>query len=117
MGVFLSGCGTSSDVSVLAKGDEEISIRPGQILNIELESNPTTGYSWEMVGFSGAGVLGRMGKYDYTPDSDLIGSGGIQTFRFQAKEKGAAKMIFEYRRPWEENVEPVSRYTVRVTVD
>ncbi len=116
MTVTFLGCGTSGDVTVRVKGDKEITIKSGQFLKIELESNPTTGYSWEIAGFAGSDVLGRTGKYDYKPESDRLGSGGVQIFKFKGKEKGNAKIIFEYRRPWEKDIEPVSRYTVRVTV-
>ncbi|MFC1570769.1 protease inhibitor I42 family protein, partial [Candidatus Omnitrophota bacterium] len=107
MTVTFSGCGDSGDVSVLVKSDKEITVVSGKILKIELESNPTTGYSWEIAGFAGSDVLGRTGKYEYKPDSDRVGSGGVQIFKFKAKEKGSAKIIFEYRRPWEKNIEPV----------
>ena len=114
--IVFSGCTQGKSISVRIEGDETLTIPQGKMLSLELKSNPTTGYSWEIAGFAGSDVLGRTGKYDYKADSDRLGSGGIQTFKFETKEKGDAKAIFEYRRPWEENKDPAERYTVRITV-
>ena len=114
--VVLSGCTGGKDISVRIESDTMLTVLRGKVLNLELKSNPTTGYSWEIAGFAGSDFLARMGKYDYKPDSDRIGSGGIQIFSFKTKEKGDAKVIFEYRRAWEEHIEPAERYTVKVTV-
>lgn len=113
--VVLSGC-IGGEVSVEVKGDRTIQVKSGQVLKLELESNPTTGYTWEIAGFAGSDTLARMGKYDYQRSSSRIGSGGMQIFKFRAKEKGDAKVIFGYKRLWEKEKEPITRYTVKVTV-
>ena len=112
----LVGCGKGKDVSIRVKGDRMADINRGQLLKIELEANATTGYIWELSDSVNKGVLNRIGKYRYIRNSRRIGSGGIQLFRFRGIKKGQARLVFEYRRPWEKEESPARRYTVRVIV-
>ena len=115
--VIAAGCDPGGTVSVSLGGDEAISVREGQVLEIAIDSNPTTGYLWSLEGFSGMDVLASMGKYKYVRGSDRIGAGGKQIFSFKAAKKGDAKLIFEYSREWEKSQAPAKRYTAKVTVN
>lgn len=110
------GCNRGTDLSFSIDSDKAITVPQDKILHFALEGNMTTGYMWEIAGFGGSSVLRRMGKYEYKPDSNRIGSAGVQSFKFETKEKGDAKVIFEYRRPWEKDMQPAKRYTVKITV-
>ncbi|MDP8298876.1 MAG: protease inhibitor I42 family protein [Candidatus Tantalella remota] len=112
----LVGCGTGKDVSICVEGNRMTDINRGQLLKIELEANATTGYIWELSDSVNKGVLNRVGKYRYIRKSRRIGSSGIQLFRFRGTKKGQARLVFEYRRPWEKEEKPARRYTVRVIV-
>ncbi len=77
----------------------------GQIFSIDLETNPTTGYEWQM-DFDPAYI--EFVKKTYIPSSpELIGSGGKETFEFLAKKAGTTEITFSYLRPWEEK-EPIN---------
>ncbi len=108
------GCGTSKNVRIRLDGDKAVDIRTGQMLEIELEANPTTGYDWEVKGPAAKGVLRPAGT-EYLPGSRLVGAGGIRIFRFEAAGSGQAELVFGYRRPWGEKP-PIKRHVVRVTV-
>jgi len=114
--VVFAGCRAPESLDVRLSGDKVIGMRKGQVLNLELKANPTTGYIWDLSGLSDSGVLRRIGKYKYIRESDLIGAGGTQIFRFEARKKGQEKLTFRYGRPWEENKEPAKIYKVRIIV-
>lgn len=114
------GCSKSNEVLLLLNKDESISLRRGEVLNIELEANPTTGYVWSVLTSDTESVLEQTGPGGYTPGaqakSGLVGAGGIQTYRFTAVKRGESILVFQYSRSWEKDVEPVKRFVVQVTV-
>ena len=128
----LSGCGPAGgdkgggievdDATVhLGDGDNgsRVKLDVGAILAVTLESNPTTGYSWEVVE-DGAPVLAQLGDSEYvmdeTEDPPAPGTGGVETWHYQAAEAGEAKLTLIYHRPWEEDVEPIMTYTLEIVV-
>ena len=86
---------------------KEVPLVPGDTLVIELGSNPTTGYRWaEKPANSNPKVL-KQAKHDYTQrgskgahDKPTVGSGGAETWIFQATKAGMATLDFSYGRPW-----------------
>ena len=90
-------------------------MKVGQALVISLESNPTTGYAWEVVDFE-EGALEQDGEPEFKADSKLVGAGGAQTFRFKAAEAGEIELKLLHHRSWEEDVEPLDTFTVQVVV-
>lgn len=120
-GIFLmvlgGGCGSSREVAIgIADDGREIQLESGQILVLELEANPTTGFRWEVNKFDGA-VLRLQGEPDFESSSegDLVGAGGVEIFRFEALSSGVSALELIYHRTWEEE-EPLETYSVRVVV-
>jgi predicted secreted protein len=111
----VSGCAPAGVIVVQLKADAEIEIVKKQELEVELEANPTTGYSWRVSGLADSNVLRQKGAPRYERTSDLIGGGGTEKYRFEALRDGRADLIFEYQRPWEDK-EPVKKYTLGVIV-
>jgi inhibitor of cysteine peptidase len=128
--VLIAGCGPARDanfgadvvkadtneVNVQAADDgSQVSLAKGQVLVVTLESNPTTGYSWEVVGLDGA-FLRQVGEAEFQAQSDLIGAGGVEILRFEAAATGQVDLKMVYHRPWEKGVEPLQTFAVQVTV-
>jgi inhibitor of cysteine peptidase len=111
----LSGCGPPGEV-VLADGDDgrEITLQRGQPLVIRLEGNPTTGYTWEVAEVD-ASVLRQVGEAEFESESDLPGSGGMQTLRFEAVDTGETTLLLVYHRPFETE-DPLETFSLDVTV-
>ena len=85
---------------------------------IELEGNPTTGYTW-VYAMSPEGVVREVSnKYiaDRTNDG-RVGSGGKFVFTFEAVAEGDAGLTFSYLRLWEEGIAPIKTVNYRATVD
>lgn len=89
--------------------NQPIHIQVGDIFNLSLDSNPTTGYQWEF----GAPLdekLIRLMKTQFqskTSPIPLTGQGGKETWSFKALQKGETLIILHYLRPWENNKKPV----------
>ncbi len=91
-----------------------ISLNTGDTLVVVLNSNPSTGYSWE-VRLPAMGVLEQIGEARYSSGGNMPGSGGTVTMRFRAVRWGWADLLLVYRRPFE-NTGPVETFAVTVSV-
>jgi inhibitor of cysteine peptidase len=127
--ILLAGCGLSREVKSGDKGmsiDEkvalgtkdngrQIELQPGQTLVVTLESNPTTGYCWE-VAEGVESVLQQTGEAEFQPQSDLLGAPGVEILRFEATATGQATLTLVYHRPWEKGIDPLETFSVQVKV-
>lgn len=86
---------------VYTSANQNIEAGAGQRFIISLESNPTTGYNWELTP-DNSGTYQLLGK-EYTQDpasKGLVGAGGTQTFTFQGVKAGKGSIRLTYRRSW-----------------
>lgn len=100
----LAGCASGGSVS-LKETDlgEKVTLSVGQQMEITLESNPTTGYSWQVADDAG-GIVEMVGEPEFVSEpapAGMVGRGGAETLTFRAEEKGGGTLVLEYRRPWE----------------
>ncbi|MCZ7528184.1 MAG: protease inhibitor I42 family protein [Acidimicrobiia bacterium] len=118
----LGGCGDDGGdggVVVITEADSAVTLEPGQELVIELESNPTTGYSWSLTTPPDDRILSYV-ESTYEPfetHEDLVGSGGTERLRFRAEGAGETVIELRYVRSWEP-AEPGARtlvFTVTVS--
>jgi len=100
--------------------DSQVELEQEQILVVTLESNPTTGYRWEVVETQES-ILEQMGEAEFKPsetgEPPLVGAGGWEIFRFKAISAGRMTLQLVYHRPWEEGVEPVKTFSIQVVVN
>jgi predicted secreted protein/Tol biopolymer transport system component len=96
----------------------QVELEQGQILVVTLESNPTTGYGWE-VAENQESILEQMGDAEFKQSETgepLVGAGGWEIFRFKAISAGQMTLQLVYRRSWEESVEPLKTFSLQVVV-
>ncbi len=86
-----------------------------QTLALTLSGNPTTGFTWELES-PDQGVLAMEPRPSFVADSDLMGAGGIFTFRFVPRRAGTTSLRLVYHRPWEKGVKPLRVFELTVTV-
>ncbi len=115
MGVLLVGSLGFAEPLTLEDSGKTIQLPPGGELEIVLEGNPTTGYSWT-VEECGPDVLSCIGEPRYTSDSQLIGAGGVYQFVFKAESVGSGMLKLIYHRSWETNVPPEKTFCLLVNV-
>ena len=112
--ISASGCDRSEDI-LLTEVDNgrQVEIYPGQTLVITLDSNPTTGFIWE-VAETNPLILSQRGEAEFiAPESNLVGAGGREVFRFECLEAGRSPLELIYHRPWESE-EPLDTFRVEV---
>lgn len=131
--ILAAGCGSDDSVPpeadvdrngeqtvVLGAGDSgsQVELAAGQVVEVTLESNPTTGYSWEVSAVDAA-VLSQLGEVEFREapkeGEQMVGVGGTETFRFSSAA-GETTLTLVYHRPWEKDVDPLETFTIQVVV-
>ena len=95
-------------------------LKLGEVMEITLESNQSTGYSW-FASVSNPDVLAQMGEPEYIEPTQssstmILGAPGTETFMFQGTDAGSATITLDYKRPWEKDVAPEKTITITVEV-
>ncbi len=89
----------------------------GQLI-VALASNASTGYTWSVQDPS-PDQLELQGEPKYVPPgstSNVVGAAGTQVFTFVAKSSGSAKLVLQYKRPFEPNASPDNTFSVTVDI-
>jgi len=110
---LMAGC--ASEVKTYTLSGEVISVGVNQEFMIALDSNPTTGYSWQE---SHDETMLKLVEKTYKPGDQakqgLVGAGGIEYFQFKALKTGETKVTMNYNRPWETEVLEQKVFTVNI---
>ena len=115
---FLSGCSAGTPVRVQLHQIDSgrfLNIETDDTLEIVLDSNPTTGYQWEVLPWD-TEIIEETDKPAYESKSDVIGSGGRITFYFKAFSPGRTSLRFIYYRSFEKNMPPAKTFEVNIVV-
>lgn len=119
MGALAACAPAAPDLPLTDKDNgKQVTLAIGQELTLALESNPSTGFAWEVADLN-AGLLVQVGDPEYkAPQSGapLVGAAGTQVFHFKAKAAGQVELKLNYRRAWEKDVPPAKTYTVTLTI-
>ena len=102
---LISGCGSStkttsstpssSDVTGNVTG-ESIQANAGEQFQVTLESNPTTGYEWQITTKPDTKVVTEKGSTFIAPTSSAVmGAPGTEVWTFQAVAAGKTNIVFE----------------------
>jgi inhibitor of cysteine peptidase len=95
--VILIACKTQQPVPV--KADYSVTIQ--EEFQIEMESNATTGYSWQWMNHQSVSIIDSIGFSYIVTYPDRLGSPGKEIWRFKGVLSGTDTLHFVYRRPWE----------------
>lgn len=97
---------------------EIITTKVGEEFFINLQSNPTTGYSWRLALQTFDPIVSAV-KKEYVKSAHnqfLAGAGGFDTWTFKALKPGTTAITLEYLRPWKPD-EIVKRVVIEATVE
>ncbi|MCB2190963.1 MAG: protease inhibitor I42 family protein [Deltaproteobacteria bacterium] len=97
-------------------------VKKGQVFQVSLEANHTTGYKWMLAKVPNSKVV-KLVTNNYqqakakSPDGKpLVGAGGHETWTFKAMGPGKAMIVLNYARPWEKDKEPAKTRSLEVEV-
>ena len=112
----------ATDAKEFALGDKDsgksLELRVGDTVKLVLDTNPTTGFSWNKVDKVDSNIL-KLEKNDYQQNANpgrLVGVGGKTTIVYRAVKPGTAKIDLTYMQPWEPDSKFNTDYTVTVKV-
>ena len=90
----------------------------GQDFTISLQSNPSTGYQWQLAEPLDPKVLKKV-KSVYQPSqggTSAVGAGGAEIWTFKAVGKGKDDVTMRYVRPGDKGAKPSEERVFSVTV-
>lgn len=91
----------------------QVQLQPGQVLVIELEANPSTGYDWE-IALLDSTLLEPLGEPEVAGGSGLLGAPVRETWRFRPTAAGSLELGLIYRRPWDDGQNLSQAFSVSV---
>jgi inhibitor of cysteine peptidase len=85
---------------MFSESTTSISVKVNEQFGIALDTNPTTGYSWQE---SNDPMMLELVHREYRKGEHAksIGGGGVEYFTFEALNAGETTIIMTYARPWE----------------
>lgn len=98
-----------------ADNGQTVTMSVGDMLQIMLDENQTTGYLWSIV-TNDVSVLALSGEPAYEVESDAIGAGGTITFMFQAVGPGASTLRMVNAMQQDTAVTPAETFELTVQV-
>jgi inhibitor of cysteine peptidase len=113
----LFACGGKATALEISDPQQPIEVDAGSEFTIVLESNPTTGYHWDIMSELDQSMV-EFVKNEYTSVSDpnLVGGGGLDTWTFKAVKTGEAHITLGYYPPSNDPVDPQHTTTFTVIV-
>jgi predicted secreted protein len=87
----------------------------GDVLDVRLRSNPTTGYMW-YVHPKSTPLLRLIGHSPTQTPQPGVGRPIFQVFRFQAVGAGEGVLLLHYIRSWERPTQDEEQYDLRVSI-
>ena len=112
-----AACGdTEGDTTVFTDRNARFVVDIGDRFEVVLESNPTTGFGWELLADLPAEVLILADQRYVPPDTDLVGAGGSEVMTFDAIGDGSTFIQLWYIRPFDDPPEPADRAQFEVIV-
>jgi inhibitor of cysteine peptidase len=103
---------------------KEVTMAVGGSLEVSLEANHTTGFSWELTQISDPAVLEKVSNTYDTPTFKIkkgepppVGVGGMEFWDFKALKQGTSTISMEYSQPWNGGTKGAQKFSLTVNVN
>lgn len=113
---------SGQDFAQQANITRTIEVKAGQMVNVSLDSNPSTGFSWSGdAAIADTSVLTQKAHGYVAPtagggQSNLVGAPGTETWAFEAAKAGQTTVTMQYSRPWEGGEKAARTFVLTVVV-
>jgi len=103
-------------VATLTEADDgrTVELRVGDLLELHLHENASTGYHWSFDALDAAVVTVR--DDGYVSRSQAVGSGGDRRWTLAMKAPATTRIGLELRRPWEKDVPPAKAFALTLII-
>ena len=107
----------SAATKVITDADKggQIHLRAGEIFELRLKSNPSTGFMWYIQPKS-TPLLNLVRQSQTEPTKPGVGRPIFQVFTFEAKRAGEGVLLLHYVRSWEKRTPDEEQFKLRVSV-
>lgn len=92
--------------------DRTVEVPRGGVLDVRLQENPTTGYSWTVEAANGLEQVGD----SFEAGSAALGAAGVHVLRFRAARPGSLELRLKHWREWEGEASVTNRFGARIIV-
>lgn len=113
----LGACGGDETSPDLTTDGTQFDVSGGDQFTIVLESNVTTGFSWQLEQPLDEGVLTLVDDDYIAPGTDAVGAPGKQELTFEAVGSGTTSIELWYIRPFDSPPDPADEASFPVTVE
>jgi len=118
--LFVTVCGStmaSAATKVVTDADKgsTVVLKTGDVLEVRLSSNPTTGYEW-YVHKQSTPLLKPSGQSQTQSTQPGVGRPIVQIFKFATAGKGTGVLLLHYVRSWEPPDPNEEQFNLHVTI-
>ena len=92
--------------------DRTVEVPIGVVLDVRLQENPTTGYSWTVEAANGLEQL----ENSFETGGAAIGAARVRVLRFRAAHPGSLELRLKHWRQWEGEASVTDRFGARFIV-
>lgn len=85
----------------------------GDMIEIMLEENPSTGYLWEVMEID-HNILDPSESSFFSGGDAIVGKAGTRKFQFEVKAPGETVISFRLNRPWENEADAIEQFQVTI---
>ncbi len=111
--------GTSrSNIFIMTKTDSgtEIKAKPGDVIQVELPSSGSAGYSWYIDQLDGKYLDLLSENTKPAADNNKVGAPVVVTWQFKVKKQGHTQIKMDYYRKWEGVKKAVDHFFLKINV-
>lgn len=114
--IMMFSCASTPKALISGNDDnKKLTLKKGDLFEVRLEAQLSTGYSWQVTSIKGAEKKG--GSKIETLDGQTTGGKEIQVLQFTATEQGEGSIILHYIQPWKGKTDTDKKFTVLLNIE
>ena len=98
-----------------ASSGQTVELSTGQVMELRLPENPTTGFRWHVTSPGGPACRIVFDTYQ-SPDRAIPGAGGAHVWRVEAAQAGLCNLTLRYSRSWDTEAASGRGFAVQIRV-